>query len=571
MSNFVITANPNKRRKAVLACEHCRKLHRKCIIDNNSHTCNLCIKKSITCVWNKPESTEMSPSSSSLDKFIQEETIYSTMINNRRSNNSQYVCSTHPIASLLSSDMFLCFDGDNFGLYNPWRSVANIDANKVMDVQLREYLNKKQAFEMPPIQEQRQLFEVFLTNFYHLLPIINRSDIEHIKTLSPLLLNSIFLAATRCDDRLTPSEIRIRCQEFYQRCQLLELCENNKLVLIQAYLLMSIQEEGVNGESLAKEYVNKACTICGDLALTNLGGSDGILIDKSRTYNNITYNKGILTRIFWTCFCCDRLVAATSGREMYFNLTDIIIDELGLHDFEEGVNQVDDFIFLKSWIEICKFLYRILDCFYKPPERRNKDEGLPLELLNWQQPSSYQQDTPDSSDQVTPDTNKHKDTNKLQQIKLFHAYACVLYLRCKMDPISLITSQNTTIGDDYISLLHKYSSIILSIDKSILQQHIVGVHSILHVMALAQLELQTFPNNQANDYILQIKREVLESLQYLKDYWCPINPDSKMDPKSQFNSNSSNSNSHSSSLSSINSLQPQIQPELEPFLILVIF
>ncbi|EGW31359.1 uncharacterized protein SPAPADRAFT_140944 [Spathaspora passalidarum NRRL Y-27907] len=425
----------------------------------------------------------------------------------RRGSNSQFVCSTHPIASLLSTDMFLCFDGDNFGLYNPWRSVQNIDAHREMDPELREYLYKKGAFEMPPIAEQRELFQLFLDKLYHMFPVINRSDIENIKSLSPLLLNAIFLAATRCDGRLDRQTIRSRSQQLYERCQLLELAESNKIVLIQSYLLMSIQEEGVNGESLAKEYVTKACMLCGDLALTNLGGSDGMLMDesKSRTYKNTVYKKGILSRIFWTSFCCDRLAAATSGREMYYNYTDIIIDELSIDDYEAGPSQVNDFMFLKSWYEICKFLFRILDSFYKPPERRGKDHSLPRDLFNWEMKVELY------------------SSSLSGQISLMHAYACLLYLRCKMDPISLITSKNSPsdlISDDYIILLHKYSSVILSIDTFFLQTHILGVHAILHVMALAQLELQALPSSdETGEYLITVKQEVLGSLEHLKNYW----------------------------------------------------
>ena len=33
---------------------------------------------------------------------------------------------------------------------------------------------------------------------------------------------------------------------------------------------MSIHEEGINGSSLSKEYITRACNLCGDLGITTL-------------------------------------------------------------------------------------------------------------------------------------------------------------------------------------------------------------------------------------------------------------------------------------------------------------
>lgn len=100
-----------------------------------------------------------------------------------------------------------------------------------------------------------------------------------------LLLNAMFLVATRC----RPGDVRERCQELFERCKLLELLENNKIVLLQSYLLMSIHEEGINGSSLSKEYIVRACNLCGDVGLTTLSGSNGTVQDtQHRVYKKCT-------------------------------------------------------------------------------------------------------------------------------------------------------------------------------------------------------------------------------------------------------------------------------------------
>ena len=52
-----------------------------------------------------------------------------------------------------------------------------------------------------------------------------------------------FLVASRClpqndnkdNNNNNNQSIRKRCQELFERCKLLELCENNKIALIQSF------------------------------------------------------------------------------------------------------------------------------------------------------------------------------------------------------------------------------------------------------------------------------------------------------------------------------------------------
>lgn len=430
-------------------------MHRKCNIIKNSTRCESCSTRNQDCHW----TTERPIQPNRFNRFKEEERIYSTVISNTSSSNPQFVCSTHPIASFLSTDKFLCFDGDSFGLFNPWRNSPTIESSlEETNSELKEYLKSQGAFVLPPISEQRELMKLFMVNIYPFYPVIEKDDFWN----SPLLLlNAMFLAATRCQ----PGDVRERCQELFERCKLLELLENNKIVLLQSYLLLSIHEEGINGNSLSKEYIVRACNLCGDVGLTTLSGSNGTVQDtQHRVYKKLYYGKSLLNRLFWTSFCCDRLSAATHGREMYFNMNDVLIDDVS-----------NEFIHLKSFVTLSKLIEKVLCTRYRPPHGRRVDNDLQDELLNWESSAGV----------------KH------QWFNLLHSYVCMLYLRCKVDPVAS--------DQEVYDLLHEYANQVLLVDEMWFQVFVVGVHTLLHIISLQAL----FTRDSTN---FEIMKETVEAL-----------------------------------------------------------
>lgn len=442
---------------------NCRKLHRKCTAIKNSPQCEPCSIKNEDCQWitERPKQRDL------FARFKEEELIYSTVISRNSSNNSQFVCSTHPIASLLSTDKFLCFDGDNFGLFNPWRNSPNIeplveDSNS----ELKEYLKSQGAFVLPPIAEQRELLTSFMENIYPFYPVIEKEDLWK----SPLLLlNAMFLVATRC----RPGDVRERCQELFERCKLLELLENNKIVLLQSYLLMSIHEEGINGSSLSKEYIVRACNLCGDVGLTTLSGSNGTVQDtQHRVYKKMYYGKSLLNRLFWISYCCDRLSAATHGREIYFNMNDVLVDEVS-----------GEFQHLQNFVSLARLVERTLWARYRPVHGRSIDEHLQDGLLQW------------------------KPIGEIAHpwLDLVHCYTSMLYLRCKVDPVAS--------DQEVYNLIHEYAKRVLLIDELWFQLFIVGVHALLHIRSLLSL----LANDSGSDE--EMKKTVIQRLKNLKGKW----------------------------------------------------
>lgn len=421
------------------------------------------------------------------------------------------------MALLLSRDSFLCFDGDDFGLYYPWRGIDNdhID-EKIIDEDFKNYLSSKGAFVVPPIQEQRRLLKIFLENVYPLYPVAERDMLNDIKTIPIMLLNAMFSSAIRFDTAEDKSNIRNRSNEFYDRCKLLELVETNKITLIQSYLLLSIHEEGIEGATSSKEYITKACNLCGELAITNMGGSNGISKNQENKDNELSsfkkvhYRKRILTRLFWVSFCCDRLVSATCGREMYYNPADLMVDSVELDDFDAGEDQESDFAIFSSWCSICKLIDRIQCSLYRPPHNRTLlDHNLEADLLNW----------------YIENESQMKESFK-HSLKIYHSYAFILYLRCKVDSISLIvggSELNNIEGgatSRHMPLIHHYSSLIVDlIESNKFIHHVLIVHAILHVIALIQLESKMQFEDNGELYYKSMMGRSIKILENFKDYW----------------------------------------------------
>ncbi|KAK8441778.1 hypothetical protein ACI3LY_001542 [Candidozyma auris] len=504
--SFLVTSFPvQKRERAHNACLSCRSRKRRCEIRSGEKSCIRCQTSKLKCQWDKVSHR------SSLPKSYGEsdEDIFVKMFRDRDQRKPQFVCATQPLASLLSKDSVLCFDGDAYGLYYPWRGERRTSSQ--IGNNLRKYLEAENAFVLPSIVEQRKLIHIFFDHLYPFYPVVDQ-DFRTNFTQSPLiLLNAVFLAATRFDKTIPRKNLRERLAVLYERCKLLEMVETNKVVLIQAYLLLSIHEEGMEGVTSSKEYVAKACNLCGELAITNMGYSD----EASQfplPKESSTFPRALLRRLLWTTFCCDRLVSATSGREMIFNMKDFYIEPFSERDFEDDPNSSDNVILFSSWLHLNTLTDRIQCALYRPPASRTIDANLQKDIESW----------------IPPEIN---DPEKVGFLKVTHAYLCLLYLRRGIDSVAL-SLHNTSLLATFdkqieitIQQIHRTSSDVLEyLESPRILHHIVVVHAVLHVVALLQLELSTHygievQKQEFKNYYNKTSKRCIGRLEEFKDYW----------------------------------------------------
>lgn len=420
----------------------------------------------------------------------------------------QFVCSTQPLALLLSRDSILCFDGDAYGLFYPWRVTER--SNVEPDSELTQFLESKDAFRLPPMAEQRYLVKLFLHNLYPFYPVVNRDIIDNLHEVPLILLNAIFLAAVRLDKRIPSRDIRPRLAEFFQRCKWLEMVEDNKVVLIQLFLLLSIHEEGMEGRTSSKQYISKATNLCGELCITNLGGDTGKGIFMNLgTSKEQNYSKPLLSRIFWTTICLDRMISATSGREMNINRKDLLVDRIVESDFDEGPLQHPDFTIFSLWLSICEFIERIQCALYRPPLNRSIDNSLIDDINAWKPPL----------------VDGESYSKCITFLRISHCYTQLLVLGRAIDSITLMLGDSDSLNsaDTLLGEIHKCSEETLRLVEPLYVIHnVLVVHAVLHVIALLQFECKI--NTDAvkpefADYCSRISKESLDKLQHLRDYW----------------------------------------------------
>lgn len=535
-------------------------------------SCLRCIKAKAQCIWETPSQqskSEESPASSSsaaavplkrssspleitensetnrddkrqkLSSLFKNEHIYAKVLE-ASSISSQFITSTQPLAPILSRDSLLCLDGEILGLYCPWRDVyyepRDRYGNKI-DKELQTYLTKKGAFIVPQISEQRRLVQLYLDNLYPFYPVVQRDVINDLQSVPLILLNAMMLAGVRYDKSLKNTEFRIRAEEFRSRCALLQMIESNKVTLIQSYLLLSSNEEGPEGPSSSREYISKAVILSIELGLHNLATSEQFDLTKidgtdKKTAFRLNYSRNLMARLFWTSFCCDRTTAATSCTAMLYNISDMIVDEPIVKDFDDGVHQTQDYELFKRWYTLTKLFERVLMKVYRPPGKRSvDDESLELDLLNW---------GIRNLNATLPVESKF-----IRFFKIVHAYCNLLYLRCKIGFLDLIEDNiqpNFESNSNPLSTAGMYY--VTKFSKDVIEnltngedniEHIINTHALLHVLVLLHLEMeskkQITQENSAEyahrvrdlNVLLRLKQEqfdqCLELLQQFRNKW----------------------------------------------------
>lgn len=471
-----------------MACDRCKLQHRKCLIGAGS-SCIRCTQLGLECKWRHKEKPCTESSLFDNDKM------YANAIRQRKIDR-QYVTSTQPLAPLLSRDWFFCFDGGDLGFYFPWRDSYFTSDSKddKLDPDLKRYLVKKGAFVLPSEEEQNRLLQLYLSNVYPLYPVVDRDILEKISEIPAILLNALMLTAVRYDEaNIETSQIREKAQELFLRCQLLEMAETNQITLIQAYLLMSMHEEGPKGSLNARRYVSRAIILAHEIGLHNFS------IQKN---DNAEYSSEMLRRLFWTSFCCDRAIAATSNSAMMYNRLDMIIDEPSVKDFDSNI----DYEIFNKWYSLCSLYENVLIAGYRPPPNRSTVQ-LEEKLHEWEM-------------NLRPGMEEKFSSF----FKVAYSYCFMLYLRCGIDFLVLLNDERE--AKQVVNQLTRFYNLTLD-NAPFAIQHIVVIHAVLHTSVLLLLELTAkMPLDDVPSEQLRSKQQMLDScMQFLQSskykWWLP--------------------------------------------------
>ncbi|KAG7821573.1 hypothetical protein KL928_000048 [Ogataea angusta] len=530
----ITTFSLNKNTKSAKACRKCRGGHKKCFFSEELDSCEQCYKSNDACDLSKASKKRKTAaaSTSSPSSVFGNDRIYANAIKNSE-NKFQFINTAHPLAPLFSNDSFLTLsDGEFFNLYFPWRDLflpARDQYTRPLNVdeELLEYVEMKGAFKMPPIETQRRYVMLYLDNLYPLYPVVDRDIIDHLDTTPPLLLSAMMMCGVRYDSSLKPAEIRQTAEQLRRKCELLKLCELNKITLIQGFLLMSNQEESPTGPQVAREYVSRACILITDLALHNNAARNQLSKLETNTLDHSTgsiffrlsHKVSLLTRLFWTSFCLDRALTITSCATMFYNTLDLAVDTVKLEDFD-GNNR--DFEIFRRWYQICDLLERILVCRYRPPGNRSLDLNLERDIL-----SLCNRGVDDEASKLIGDTYT-------RFLKTCGDFCGIMYLRSKVDFVSILEDEvegqqllhtDSPLSDNKMHYLSRFARNIIDQSKGEQVQQIMMVHAVLHVMVLLYLEIEARQQVQITSHdpltVLNYKRTLLNHcLSFLDQNGC---------------------------------------------------
>ncbi|KAF3797966.1 Fusaric acid cluster transcription factor FUB12 [Colletotrichum gloeosporioides] len=205
------------------------------------------------------------------------------------------------------------------------------------------YLSSKGAFETPPHAVLDALIEVFITRVYPLYPIVNRVEfMEQYRTkkIPWVLLQSVCLvAATFCPARLIHKfgfESRQTARSsFYSKAKALFdfSYENSKIVVLQVTILLTFWGGSPNTYWNFHSWVGTGVAIAETLGCHRTMASTNVK----------PQDRSLLKRLWWVLVVRDTACATLVGRPFRINMDHCDVDQLTIHDFEQGTPSTSAF------------------------------------------------------------------------------------------------------------------------------------------------------------------------------------------------------------------------------------
>ncbi|OAP55050.1 hypothetical protein AYL99_10750 [Fonsecaea erecta] len=196
-------------------------------------------------------------------------------------------------------------------------------------------LQAKGAFSTESDDLRDELLGLFFDYVYPILPIVDPYDFRRryeaggVQSLSPLLLQSMFLAASNfiSTDGLKrsgwPSLMHMK-RKFYERAKALYdfEYETDKICLIQSVLLLGYWLGQAHDRTDSWHWVGVAISLSQSVGLHRDPGSSDVP----------PLQRSLWRRIWWCCYYRDRCIALGMGRAFRINAKDCDVKELTLED-----------------------------------------------------------------------------------------------------------------------------------------------------------------------------------------------------------------------------------------------
>ncbi|ORX45499.1 hypothetical protein DM01DRAFT_299698 [Hesseltinella vesiculosa] len=277
---------------------------------------------------------------------------------------------------------------------------------------------KVDPYTLPPSDLSSHLLKLYFDHFYPFLPLFYKKQLicPQDKTLSPLLLNSIYAVASRLSEdarvRSDPDDPDTAGELFYERAKRLldDDYDVPRISTVQALILLSSHQQGASRTARSWLYSGMAFRMALDLGLNRDTKHWKLSLDEQERRK----------RVFWCCFMVDRLTSAVYGRSLTFDERDCDVPFPSEDDEEPLPCTTDDRssarlldVFVQN-IKLCDILGHVLKNIYYAKSRlhisRQQIEHLLTtlhqQLTTWHTrlPTSLQYNIPNTEDgQMVPD------------------------------------------------------------------------------------------------------------------------------------------------------------------------
>ncbi|KAI8369860.1 fungal-specific transcription factor domain-containing protein [Choanephora cucurbitarum] len=328
--------NPKKRVRASQACVHCRKKKIKC--DERKPDCLQCQETGVSCEYTTPK---------------------------KRGPRKGYV--------QLLEERLAQMERKLLGPTGQYQA-TNEDHLPPINSPIQSYENTENSFDLPSLEIVNHLVDLFFQNINSIFPFVHRTILK--KTIQdgtvsrPLLYSVLAIGARFSNDPAIRTNPPYLAGEQYAEKALslvdADMLQPN-LANIQFWGIMSCLEYGRASGSKSWIYGGLAIRFCQELGLYKEEVMSTPILSDDGSIDTITMS--LRRRIFWSCFCIDRLVSAGTHRPQCIERSDCdtnpvsIADVITLRDPTYHRNAEGKKISDDSLLDIAKHYMRIIEIY----------------------------------------------------------------------------------------------------------------------------------------------------------------------------------------------------------------
>ncbi|EMD95186.1 hypothetical protein COCC4DRAFT_205108 [Bipolaris maydis ATCC 48331] len=266
----------------------------------------------------------------------------------------------------------------------------------------KKALQAEGAFSFPPAEVRKELLEAYFKWFHPHFAILDEDDYwisyNRFEPSALLLQAMLFIGVIHCDESTLKKLgwgnrhrakwfFYIRAKDIYDATY-----ETDKLVVIQALLLMSFWRAGALLEKDARHWLGTAISLSETRALHRCGGNSEEKLTR------------VKRRLWWAIYIRERQCAAALGLPCRIRDKDCDVEPLSYSDFAYAFRSSSpaDFrhrstAYAISMVQLAVFLGRVVDAGYLPGRTLTSEDTTRLrdELYQWKNdlPSIMRLDT----------------------------------------------------------------------------------------------------------------------------------------------------------------------------------